>query len=197
MSIENSGSNVPSYRAGTSSASLPACSSGFTRRLAIKSADPPVKSSRRHPASLLYVCAVELCERFAASLLASLLVLYLNERLGMAQGQATRLGGVFSGLAYVSSLAGGILADRVLGMRRAVVLGLLLLAFGYLALSLDRAVALYPGLALLIAGQALFKPNLTAIVGKLYAPNDKRREDAYGVFYTAINIGAAAAPLAG
>lgn len=151
----------------------------------------------RHPISLHYVCAVELCERFAASLFASLLVLYLNERLGMTQGQATRLSGAFSGIAYLASVAGGMLADRVIGARRAILLGLLLLTLGYAALSLDRATGLYPALLFLVAGQALFKPSMTAIVGKLYAPDDRRREDAYGVFYTAINISAATAPLAG
>lgn len=163
----------------------------------MKPVDPTAASSHRHPAGLIYVCAVELCERFAASLLASLLVLYLNERLGMSQGHATRLGGAFSGIAYVSSLAGGVLADRVLGVRRAIMLGLLLLAVGYVVLALDRAATLYPALVLLVAGQALFKPNLTAIVGKLYAPDDTRRGEAYGVFYTAINVSAATAPLAG
>lgn len=157
----------------------------------------PSLPPQRHPIGLFIVCAVELCERFSGTLLASLLVLYLNERLGMTQGAATRLSGVFSGMAYVSSLAGGVLAERVLGTRRAILLGLVLLTLGYAALSVDRAISLYPALVLLIAGQALFKPNLTASVSKLYSPDDKRREDAYGLFYTAINISAAFAPLAG
>ncbi len=151
----------------------------------------------RHPVGLYALCAVELCERFAASLLGSLLLLYLNERIGWALSTATRWSGSFNAAAYLSSVLGGVVADRVLGTRRAVLLGSALLAAGYVTLSLDAARLLYPAAALLVAGHALFKPSISTAVGKLYQQNDPRREDAYSLFYVVFNIGAACGPLAG
>jgi len=151
----------------------------------------------RHPVGLYAFCAVELFERFAASLLGSLLLLYLNERLGMTLSTATRWSGSFNAMVYLSSVLGGIAADRVLGTRRSVLLGSTLLAAGYVTLSFDAARMLYPAAALLVAGHALFKPSISAAVGKLYKPTDPRREQAYSLFYVVFNIGAACGPVAG
>lgn len=151
----------------------------------------------RHPVGLYALCALELFERFAASLLGSLLLLYLNERLGLTLSTATRWTGSFNAMIYFSSVLGGIVADRVLGTRRAILLGAALLAVGYVTLSLDAARLLYPAAALLVAGHSLFKPSISAAVGKLYKPTDPRREDAYSRFYVVFNIGAAAGPIAG
>ena len=71
----------------------------------------------RHPRGLYALCAVELCERFAASLFGSLLLLYLSERLRLSLGSATRWGGAFNALVYLSSVIGGVIADRWLGTR--------------------------------------------------------------------------------
>lgn len=151
----------------------------------------------RHPGGLYALCSVELFERFAASLLGSLLLLYLNERIGLALGTATRWSGLFNAAVYLSSVMGGVVADRGLGTRRAVLLGAALLAAGYVTLSLDAARLLYPAAALLVAGHALFKPSISAAVGKLYKQDDPRREDAYSLFYVVFNIGAACGPVAG
>ena len=128
----------------------------------------------RHPVGLYALCALELFERFAASLLGSLLLLYLNERLGMSLSTATRWSGSFNAMVYLSSVLGGIVADRVLGTRGSVLLGAALLAAGYLTLSIDAARLLYPAAALLVAGHALFKPSISVAVGKLYMPTDPR-----------------------
>jgi len=151
----------------------------------------------RHPVGLYLLCVVELCERFAGSLLGSLLLLYLNERIGLSPGIATRLGGAFNAAVYLSSVLGGVVADRWLGTRRAILLGAALLAVGYGVLATDRTTALYPSAGLLILGHALFKPNISAAVGKLYALGCPRREDAFSVFYVVFNIGAACGPVAG
>lgn len=156
-----------------------------------------VRLPARHPRGLYALCAVELCERFAGSLLGSLLLLYLNERLGMASSTATRIGGAFNAAVYLSSVIGGVIADRWLGTRRAILIGAGLLAGGYAALSLDRASLLYTSAALLTLGHALFKPSITAAVGKLYEPTDRRRDEAYSLFYVVFNIGSACGPLAG
>ena len=151
----------------------------------------------RHPVGLYALCAVELFERFAGTLLGSLLLLYLNERLGMASSTATRVGGAFNAAVYLSSVIGGVLADRWLGTRRAILLGAGLLAVGYAVLSIDRATLLYPSAGLLILGHALFKPSISSAVGKLYKPRDRRRDDAFSLFYVVFNIGSACGPLAG
>lgn len=151
----------------------------------------------RHPRGLYALCAVELCERFAASLFGSLLLLYLSERLRLSLGSATRWGGSFNAMVYLSSVLGGVIADRWLGTRRAIVIGAGLMAGGYAALSLDRASLLYPSAGLLVLGQALFKPSISSAVGKLYEPTDRRRDDAFSIFYVVFNIGAACGPLAG
>jgi len=151
----------------------------------------------RHRAGLLALCTVELFERFAGSLLGSLLLLYLNERLGMASSTATRMGGAFNAAVYLSSVLGGVLADRWLGTRRAILLGAGLLAVGYAVLSMDRAKLFYPSAGLLILGHGLFKPSISSAVGKLYDPSDRRRDDAFSIFYVVFNIGSACGPLAG
>ena len=151
----------------------------------------------RHPVGLYALCALALFERFAASLLGSLLLLYLNERLGLPLSTAARWIGAFNALVYLSSVLGGIVADRVLGTRRSILLGATLLAGGYVTLSLDAARMLYSAAALLVAGHALFKPSISAAVGKLYKPIDPRREQAYSLFYVVFNIGAAWGPIAG
>ncbi len=151
----------------------------------------------RHPVGLYLLCVVELCERFAGSLLGSLLLLYLNERIGLSPGIATRLGGAFNAAVYLSSVLGGVVADRWLGTYRAILLGAALLAVGYGVLSVDRATALYPAAGLLVLGHALFKPNISTAVGKLYDRGSPRREDAFSVFYVVFNIGAACGPVAG
>ena len=104
--------------------------------------DPPHRRQREHPSGFYVLCAVELFERFAGTLLGSLVLLYLSERLGMTTGSATRLGGTFNAAIYVSSVIGGVIADRWLGTRRSILLGALLLALGYAVLSMDRATLL-------------------------------------------------------
>ena len=151
----------------------------------------------RHPVGLYLLCAVELCERFAGSLLGSLMLFYLNERLGMVSGGAARWTGAFSGAIYGASVLGGLVADRILGTRRSILLGAALLALGYAVLSMDQRGSLYPAAGLLVLGHALFKPNITASVGKLYGHGDRRRDDAYSFFYVVLNIGAALGPVAG
>jgi POT family proton-dependent oligopeptide transporter len=156
-----------------------------------------VRLPARHHRGLYALCAVELCERFAASLFGSLLLLYLSERLRLSLSSATRWGGSWSAMVYLSSVIGGVIADRRLGTRRAILLGAGLLAAGYAVLSLDRASLLYPSAGLLVLGHALFKPSIHSAVGKLYEPTDRRREDAFSLFYVVFNIGAACGPLAG
>jgi POT family proton-dependent oligopeptide transporter len=96
---------------------------------------------------------------------------------------------------YTAPFFGGMLADRLLGARRAVILGGCLMAAGELMLTLPNTTAFFTGLALLIAGNGFFKPNISTIVGSLYPPGSIKRDGAFTIFYMGVNLGAAISPL--
>ena len=101
--------------------------------------------------------------------------------------------GLYTGLVYLTPLIGGILADRVLGQHRTVILGATLMAFGHFMMAFEPLFLV--ALTLLILGNGAFKPNISAQVGTLYEPGDRRRDRAYSIFYVGINVGAFLAPL--
>ena len=101
---------------------------------------------------------------------------------------ASLLYGAYTALVYLTPLFGGMLADRVLGQRRTVVIGAVLMALGHFAMAAENA--FFPALALLILGNGAFKPNISTQVGGLYAPGDARRDGAFTIFYMGINLGA-------
>jgi POT family proton-dependent oligopeptide transporter len=159
-----------------------------------------------HPKGL-YVCFLtEMWERFAFYGMKALLFLYLVQHHKFTDGDGSLLIGTFAGLAYALPLIGGILADRYLGMRKAVVFGGLLLVLGQLGMAYTGAPAtgmagqatpdhfavqvMYMSLALISVGVGFLKPNISTIVGKLYAEGDPRRDSGFTIFYMGINIGA-------
>ncbi len=171
-----------------------------------------------HPRGLAVLFASEMWERFSYFGNASLIVLYMvkylfdppriDTVLGLAavraalefvfgrldpQPFASQLFGFYTGLAYFMPILGGLLADRVLGARRTVIIGGLLMALGHFLMASEALFLV--ALALLILGIGAFKPNISTQVGALYAPADSRRERAYAIFYVGINIGALIAPL--
>ena len=143
---------------------------------------------------LYLLCAAEACAGFAFYTLGALLVLFLTERGGLRQGTALRWVGTFQGIGYVAPLIGGMVADRWLGLRAAVWLGAGLLAIGFAALALlQEGYGPAVALTLLVAGSALFRSNITAMVGRLYR-GDPRRDGALRLLYAAFNLGAILAP---
>src|SRR4029078_9489810 len=110
-----------------------------------------------------------------------------------AQPFASHIYGFYSGLVYLTPIFGGLLADRVLGQRRTVVIGAALMAVGHFAMAFEHLFVL--SLGLLILGSGAFKPNISTQVGALYAPGDRRRDRAFSIFYVGINLGAFLAPL--
>lgn len=160
-----------------------------------------------HPKGL-YVCFLtEMWERFAFYGMKALLLLYLVKHHLFAQADGTILLGTYAGLAYALPLLGGLLADRYLGMRKAVLFGGLLLVLGQLGMaytgtaatgtSADTAVrdgfaiqVMYFSLALIGVGVGFLKPNISTIVGRLYSENDPRRDSGFTIFYMGINVGA-------
>jgi POT family proton-dependent oligopeptide transporter len=149
-----------------------------------------------HPVGLFVLFFAEMWERFSYYGMRALLVFYmLKGFLSMDDDRAYAVYGAYTALVYATPFLGGLLADRLLGARRAVVAGGLLMAAGHCLMTVEREWAFYGALALLVCGNGFFKPNISAIVGQLYAPADPRRDGGYTLFYMGINLGAALAPL--
>ncbi|MGW1864224.1 peptide MFS transporter [Streptomyces mauvecolor] len=130
----------------------------------------------------------------------AVLALFLVDRvhgLGMSSGTATALVGAYLSACYFTALPGGWVADRLLGARKAALLGGVVILLGHVSLALDLGAAtVYTGLVLVALGTGLQKPNMTALVGKLFADRDDRERDAaYSKFYASINIGGLVATL--
>ncbi|MHC0046186.1 peptide MFS transporter [Vibrio campbellii] len=155
-----------------------------------------------HPRGLFLLFGTELWERFSYYAMRAILVLYLtdttmNGGLGWSTKDALDLYGIYTGLVYITPLIGGYLADNYLGQRRSILIGGALMAIGQFtlampadALGLGSLHTFYLGLALLICGNGLFKPNISTMVGDLYNEGDNRRDGAFTIFYMGINLGA-------
>ncbi|EGU39872.1 hypothetical protein VII00023_14161 [Vibrio ichthyoenteri ATCC 700023] len=155
-----------------------------------------------HPRGLFLLFGTELWERFSYYAMRAVLVLYLtdttlNGGLGWSTKDALDLYGIYTGLVYITPLIGGWLADNYLGQRRSILIGGALMAIGQFTLALPADMlgmtmmhSFYLGLALLITGNGLFKPNISTMVGDLYKEGDNRRDGAFTIFYMGINIGA-------
>lgn len=149
--------------------------------------------SRRHPAGLFVLFFTEMWERFSYYGMRSLLVYYMIKHLQFSQEQSSRIYGLYTGFVYFTPLFGGMLADRVLGQRRTVVIGGVLMAIGHFLMAFETL--FFPALLFLILGNGAFKPNISTQVGSLYAPGDGRRDRAFSLFYMGINLGAFFSPL--
>jgi POT family proton-dependent oligopeptide transporter len=163
---------------------------------------PPIKPDTilGHPRGLFYLFFAELWERFSFYGMRALLTLYMvKELFAAAQNRDELAIGIYAAygtLVYATPVLGGILADRLLGYRRSILLGGALMALGHFVLAIEHPIFFYGALALLIVGNGFFKPNISTFVGSLYKEKDPRRDAGFTIFYMGINIGAAAAPLA-
>ncbi|NNJ89697.1 MAG: peptide MFS transporter [Eudoraea sp.] len=155
-----------------------------------------------HPTGLYILFMTEMWERFSYYGMRGILVLYLtaqtrgdNPGLGWLDGEALSLYGWYTMLVYVASIPGGIIADKIIGQKRAVMIGGFLLVAGHGILSVEVMWAFYSGLGLIIAGVGMLKPNISTLVGGLYKQGDERRDKGFSIFYIGINTGAALAAL--
>ena len=149
-----------------------------------------------HPAGLYTLFFAEMWERFSYYGMRALLVLYMIKGfLGYGDSQAYAVYGAYTSLVYMTPFIGGMLADKILGQRLAVVIGGVLMASGHLLMTIESEWPFFFALALLIAGNGFFKPNISTTVGSLYAAGDRKRDDGFNIFYTGINLGAAMSPL--
>lgn len=146
-----------------------------------------------HPKGLYVLFLTEMWERFSYYGMRALLVYYMVKQLAFAQGYASHIYGFYTGFVYLTPLFGGILADRMLGQRKTVILGAVLMAIGHFMMAFESL--FFPALLFLILGNGAFKPNISTQVGNLYAPGDPRRDRAFSIFYVGINLGAFFSPL--
>ncbi|MBN1827368.1 MAG: peptide MFS transporter [Candidatus Eisenbacteria bacterium] len=148
-----------------------------------------------HPRGLFVLFFAELWERFSFYGMRALLVLYMTKALLYADELANGTYGAYIGFVYATPLIGGMLADRFLGYRRAILIGGILMSFGHFAMAIEHPVFFFGAMALIIAGNGFFKPNISTLVGRLYDRDDPRRDGAFTIFYMGINIGAGLSPL--
>lgn len=152
-----------------------------------------------HPAGLYVLFFTEMWERFSYYGMRAILVLYLvaestpdtiNPGLNWETGAALSLYGTYTMLVYVASIPGGWIADNILGQKKSVLYGGILLVLGHSILAVEEMWAFYTGLGLIIAGVGMLKPNISSMVGGLYAQGDVRRDKGFIIFYIGINVGA-------
>ncbi|MDD9817482.1 MAG: oligopeptide:H+ symporter [Gammaproteobacteria bacterium] len=164
-----------------------------------------------HPRGLYVLFLTEMWERFSFYGMRALLIFYLTKHFLLADAEASRIYGGYLGMAYALPVIGGLLADRWLGLRKAVVFGAVLLCLGHFGMSYegegglrtDAGIVpdrqglqiLHLSLALICVGVGFLKPSISALVGSLYPREDPRRDSGFTLFYMGINLGAFAASL--
>lgn len=153
-----------------------------------------------HPKALWQLFNIEMWERFAFYGMRAVLAVYVATtffaHLGVgANAEASLVYGGYTALVYATGIAGGYVADRILGYQRSILLGAIIMASGLFVLLIEDLTWFLVGLALIVAGNGLFKPNISTMIGKLYAPGDVRRDSGFTIFYMGINLGAMIAPL--
>lgn len=145
-----------------------------------------------HPRPLYTLFFAELWERFSYYGMRALLTLFMVAPiaaggLNLPTANATLIYGTYTMSVYMLSIPGGTLADGILGARRAVLLGGLIIACGHFSMAFPSEATFYLGLLLIVLGTGLLKPNISAMVGQLYAPGDERRDGGFSIFYMGID----------
>ena len=153
-----------------------------------------------HPRGLSTLFFTEMWERFSYYGMRALLLLYMTAPiaaggLGFDAAQGGAVYGLYTSMVYMATLPGGWIADRLIGQRRAVLYGGILIASGHFSMAVPSMATFYLGLFLIVIGTGLLKGNVSVIVGQLYAPADIRRDAGFSIFYMGINLGAFLAPL--
>jgi proton-dependent oligopeptide transporter, POT family len=156
----------------------------------------PTSASKHQPPALKMLFFAEMWERFSFYGMRALLVFYMTEHFDFSDNAAYATYGSYTALVYATPVLGGLIADRILGFRKAVLLGGVLMALGHFAMAVDNLSVFYLALGLLICGNGFFKPNISSIVGRLYAEDDPRRDAGFTFFYMGINLGALVSGLA-
>ncbi|HJZ83215.1 MAG TPA: peptide MFS transporter, partial [Pyrinomonadaceae bacterium] len=152
-----------------------------------------------HPKGLSTLFFTEMWERFSYYGMRALLTLYMTSKaldggLGFSESYSSAIYATYVSSVWYLPLVGGWLADKVLGARRAVLIGGIVIACGHYSMAIDSLPTFYAALILIALGTGLLKPNISTMVGQLYQPGDKRRDAGFSIFYMGINIGAFFSP---
>lgn len=151
-----------------------------------------------HPAGLFVLFFTEMWERFSFYGMRVLLINFLTMAVvgvqfpgwGWSSEVAGALFGTYAGLLYLTPLVGGMIADKYIGYRWAVVIGSIIMTLGHVSMAFETETSLYAGLALLVIGTGFFKPNMTSIVSEMYKYLPEKKDGAYTIFYMGVNSGA-------
>lgn len=154
-------------------------------------------ATRKHPQALPYLFLTEMWERFGYYLMLGIFSLYMldsvqNGGMGFSPEKKSDIYGTYLGLVYLTPFIGGLLADRLLGYRKSIIMGGLLMSLGYFGLSLKGETSFYVSLLFIIIGNGFFKPNISTLLGNLYNKDayKENKDSGYNIFYMGINIGA-------
>ena len=174
-------------------------------------ANPSAGTWMGHPKGLYVLFATEMWERFSYYGMRALLILYLTKHWLFADGEAAMIYGTYAALVYAVPVLGGMIADRYLGLRKAIIFGAVLLVVGHLGMAIEGPPAtqgadgvarsavheqfFYLSLAFIVVGVGFLKANISTIVGSLYEQGDPRRDGGFTIFYMGINLGAFVATL--
>jgi POT family proton-dependent oligopeptide transporter len=153
-----------------------------------------------HPPALATLFLTEMWERFSFYGMRAILVLYLtasaaNDGLGMQNSRANAVYGTYNAMVYLMALPGGWVADRLIGPRRSVLWGGVVIAAGHYVMAIPTRWSVFAGMTLIVLGTGLLKPNISTMVGDLYDKDSPRRDAGFSLFYMGINLGAFIAPL--
>ena len=153
-----------------------------------------------HPRGLATLFFTEMWERFSYYGMRALLVLFMVDQvedggLGFSDETATAVYGLYTAAVYLVALPGGWIADRLWGAQRAIWFGGIIIMCGHFVLAIPGLASFFSGLILVVLGTGLLKPNISVLVGELYAAGDPRRDSGFTIFYMGINVGGAVGPL--
>ncbi|MEL6719340.1 MAG: oligopeptide:H+ symporter, partial [Bacteroidota bacterium] len=152
-----------------------------------------------HPRGLMYLFFAELWERFSFYGMRALLTLYMVNEIFKVIAErdiaAAAIYASYGSLVYASTVIGGRVSDKILGMRSSIFLGGILMALGHFVLAIENNIAFFLALSLIIVGNGFFKPNISTFVGSLYEKGDPKKDSGFTIFYMGINIGGFVAPL--
>jgi proton-dependent oligopeptide transporter, POT family len=152
---------------------------------------------KKHPRALPFLFFTEMWERFGYYLMIGIFTLYLKDSIdnggfNLNESESATLYGLFIAMVYITPFLGGLLADRVLGYRRAIIIGGICMGIGYCVMGIHSYTGLYTGMTLVIVGNGFFKPNISTLLGNIYsAPQLKdHKDEGYNIFYMGVNLGA-------
>ncbi len=155
---------------------------------------------KRHPKGLPVLFLTEMWERFSFYCMLSILSLYMKETLeggglGFSIFKTGQIYGLYTGIVYFTPLFGGMIADRIFGIRKTIIFGGLFMMTGHFLLAFRPLPFFFSALVCLVIGNGLFKPNISTILGNLYRNIPEKKDDGYNIFYMGINLGAFMSPL--